>query len=427
MAQLSTPPLSVYVHFPWCVRKCPYCDFNSYTLHGELDERRYVDALARDLEAQAAEVAGREVVSLFFGGGTPSLFSPLGIARVIDSARRHLRLAADIEVTMEANPGAIERGRFAEYRAAGLTRVSLGAQSFDATRLEALGRIHSPDETRRAAAELHAAGLDNFNLDLMYALPGQDVEAAVRDVEVALAQEPAHISHYQLTIEQGTVFAAQPPALPEDDTAADMLTACAARLAEAGFAHYEVSAYARSGRQCRHNLNYWTFGDYLGVGAGAHGKLTFPQGWPIGLLTERLARKSPAGTGWPIAPPGSASVIRTQQLREPRRYLSTSPAVVTRTEVVPEQLPFEFMLNALRLVEGFEVATFETRTGLDWETVAGEVDALVGRGLLLQEETSVKPSAQGLQFLNDLLLSFMGGGRRQSAKMAGAFGLSTGF
>ena len=451
MAQLSTPPLSVYVHFPWCVRKCPYCDFNSYTLHGELDERRYVDALARDLEAQAAEVAGREVVSLFFGGGTPSLFSPLGIARVIDSARRHLRLAADIEVTMEANPGAIERGRFAEYRAAGLTRVSLGAQSFDATRLEALGRIHSPDETRRAAAELHAAGLDNFNLDLMYALPGQDVEAAVRDVEVALAQEPAHISHYQLTIEQGTVFAAQPPALPEDDTAADMLTACAARLAEAGFAHYEVSAYARSGRQCRHNLNYWTFGDYLGVGAGAHGKLTFPQGSPPGPPTERLARKSPAGTterpaterpareppagarespagmGWPIAPPGSASVIRTQQLREPRRYLSTSPAVVTRTEVVPEQLPFEFMLNALRLVEGFEVATFETRTGLDWETVAGEVDALVGRGLLLQEGTSVKPSAQGLQFLNDLLLSFMGGGRRQSAKMAGAFGLSTGF
>lgn len=414
MARLSTPPLSVYVHFPWCVRKCPYCDFNSYTLHGELDERRYVDALERDLEAQAAQVAGtREVVSLFFGGGTPSLFSPLALARVIDSARRHLTLAADIEVTMEANPGAIERGRFAEYRAAGLTRVSLGAQSFDAARLEALGRIHSPDETRRAAAELHAAGLDNFNLDLMYALPGQDVEAAVRDVEAALAQEPAHISHYQLTIEQGTVFAAQPPALPEDDTAADMLTACAARLAGAGFAHYEVSAYARSGRQCRHNLNYWMFGDYLGVGAGAHGKLTFPQGSPPGLLTER-----PAGTGWPI--------IRTQQLREPRRYLSTMPAVVTRTQVVPEQLPFEFMLNALRLVGGFDVATFETRTGLDWETVAGEVDALVGRGLMLQEGTSLKPSAQGLQFLNDLLLSFMGGGRRQSAKMAGAFGLSTG-
>ena len=292
MPIVSPPPLSLYVHFPWCVRKCPYCDFNSYTLHGELEERRYVEALERDLEAQAREVRGREVVSIFFGGGTPSLFSPDAIGRVIETARRHFVLAADIEVTMEANPGAIEHARFGEYRAAGLTRVSLGAQSFDQQRLETLGRIHSPDETRRAAAELHAAGLDNFNVDLMYALPGQDVNAAVRDVEEALTLQPAHISHYQLTIEHGTVFAAQPPELPEDDIAADMLSECALRLAEAGFAHYEVSAYARRDRQCRHNLNYWTFGDYLGIGAGAHGKVT-------------------SGT----------LIHRTQQLREPRRYL----------------------------------------------------------------------------------------------------------
>lgn len=399
MSHLSTPPLSLYVHFPWCVRKCPYCDFNSYTLHGELEERRYVEALERDLEAQAADVEGREVVSIFFGGGTPSLFSPSAIARVIDSARKHLALAADVEVTMEANPGAIERGRFGEYRAAGLTRVSLGAQSFDPRRLEVLGRIHSPDETRRAAAELHAAGLDNFNLDLMYALPGQDVGGAVRDLEEALALEPAHVSHYQLTIEHGTVFAAQPPALPEDDTAADMLAECSLRLAEAGFAHYEVSAYARPGRQCRHNLNYWTFGDYLGVGAGAHGKLTFAK--------------------------GVGSIVRTLQLREPRRYLASVPALVSRAEVVPDELPFEFMLNALRLVDGFDVALFSTRTGLGWSAVAASVKDLVERRLLLSEGSRVRPSPKGLQFLNELLLSFVSETRDQSPKMTGAFALST--
>jgi putative oxygen-independent coproporphyrinogen III oxidase len=397
MSRISVPPpLSLYVHFPWCVRKCPYCDFNSYTLQGELDEGRYVGALEKDLEAQALEVPGREVISIFFGGGTPSLFSPDAIGRVMGCVRRHFTVAADLEVTMEANPGAIEHGRFGEYRAAGLTRVSLGAQSFDERRLELLGRIHSPDETRRAAAELHAAGLDNFNLDLMYALPGQDVSAAVRDVEEALALEPAHISHYQLTIEHGTVFAAQPPTLPEDDTAADMLGECAERLSQAGYAHYEVSAYARRDRRCRHNLNYWTFGDYLGVGAGAHGKLTT-----------------------------STGIFRTQQLREPRRYLASVPDGVTRTEVVSGQLPFEFMLNALRLVDGFDVPLFQARTGLGWEAIATEVDRLVARGLLLRQGTRLKPSPVGLQFLNDVLLSFVTDQRRQSAKMTGAFGLST--
>jgi coproporphyrinogen III oxidase-like Fe-S oxidoreductase len=375
MSRISVPPpLSLYVHFPWCVRKCPYCDFNSYTLHGELEEHRYVGALEKDLEAQAVQVPGREVISIFFGGGTPSLFSPDAIGRVMESVRRHFTVAVDIEVTMEANPGAIEHGRFREYRAAGLTRVSLGAQSFDERRLESLGRIHSPDETRRAAAELHAAGLDNFNLDLMYALPGQDVSAAVRDVEEALALEP----------------------LPEDDTAADMLAECTQRLSAAGYAHYEVSAYARRDRRCRHNLNYWTFGDYLGVGAGAHGKLTTP-----------------------------AAIFRTQQLREPRRYLASVPGGVTRAEVVSGQLPFEFMLNALRLVDGFDLSLFSARTGLEWEEVAATVERLVGRGLLLRQESRLKPSPVGLQFLNDVLLSFVTDQRRQSAKMTGAFGMST--
>jgi len=394
---LSTPPLSLYVHFPWCVRKCPYCDFNSYTLRGELEELRYVEALERDLEAQAAEVRGREVVSIFLGGGTPSLFSPGAIGRLIDCARRHLVLAADVEVTMEANPGALERGRFGEYRAAGVTRVSLGAQSFDAARLVALGRIHSPDETRRAAEELHATGLDNFNLDLMYALPGQDVQAAVRDLEEALALRPAHLSHYQLTIEHGTVFEAQRPALPDDDAAAEMLTECTRRLFDGGFGHYEVSAYSRPGRQCRHNLNYWTFGDYLGVGAGAHGKLT-----------------TLAGT-----------IVRTQQQREPRRYLASTPATVSRSEVAPEELPFEFMLNALRLVNGFETALFPERTGLYWDAIGPAVDDLVSRDLLVHEGSRLKPTPQGLRFLNELLLSFVPDQRRQSPKMSGAFGLST--
>jgi oxygen-independent coproporphyrinogen-3 oxidase len=299
---------------------------------------------------------------------------------------------------MEANPGAIERGKFGEYRAAGLTRVSLGAQSFDPRRLEALGRIHSPDETRRAASELHAAGLDNFNLDLMYALPGQDVDGAVRDLEEALALEPAHLSHYQLTIEAGTVFAAQTPTLPEDDSAADMLAECVLRLTAAGFEHYEVSAYARHGRECRHNLNYWTFGDYLGVGAGAHGKLTLP---------------------------ASGSIVRTLQLREPRRYLASVPAVVTRTPVPREQLPFEFMLNALRLVGGFDAALFEARTGLPWSSVAPQMDSLVARGLMVRDGSHFGPSPQGLRFLNELLLTFINEAGPKIGQMAGAFGLST--
>ena len=394
MPPLAHPPLSLYLHFPWCVRKCPYCDFNSYTLHGELAEDRYIDAIERDIESQAPDVSGREITSIFMGGGTPSLFSPNAIARVLDATRRYLVVAPDAEVTMEANPGTIERGKFAEYCAAGVNRVSLGAQSFNAQRLETLGRIHSPQETRRAAEELHTAGIENFNLDLMYALPGQDVTEALHDVEAAIALAPTHLSHYQLTLEAGTVFAAQPPQLPADDIAAEMLAACGERLAAAGFAQYEVSGYAQPGRQCRHNLNYWTFGDYLGVGAGAHGKLTF-------------------------APD---TIVRTVQPREPRRYLAATPAAaLTRKNVPTADLPFEFMLNALRLVEGFEAATFVERTGVEWEEIAPKVDALIKRKLLIVQGTRLIPTVTGLRFLNDMLLSFLA----ETPQTTGPFGLST--
>jgi putative oxygen-independent coproporphyrinogen III oxidase len=380
MPALLTPPLALYVHFPWCVRKCPYCDFNSYTLNGALAQEPYLQRLARDIEAQAPQVAGRELVSVFLGGGTPSLFSAEAIGRVLQTARRHLSWSADVEVTLEANPGTIERGRFAEYRAAGVTRVSLGAQTFDAATLKTLGRIHSADETRRAAGELHAAGLANFNLDLMYALPGQDAAGAQADVVEALALEPAHVSHYQLTLEPGTVFAARPPPLPDEDAAAAMLVACGERLQAAGLAQYEVSAYAHAGRQCRHNLNYWTFGDYLGVGAGAHGKLT-------------LAARG--------------QITRTVQPREPRRYLAAADAALTRHVIATEELPFEFMLNALRLPEGFTWQSFRERTGLEYGAISAPVAALTARGLVEPTATGCRPSALGLRFLNDLLLEFM--------------------
>ena len=392
---LQTPPLSLYVHMPWCVRKCPYCDFNSYTLRETLPEAQYVAALERDLESQAGDVRGRPVVSIFFGGGTPSLFPPEAIGRVLEAVRHHLEVASDCEITLEANPGTVERGRFTGYREAGVNRVSLGAQSFDARQLETLGRIHSPAETTRAAEELHAAGLSNFNLDLMYALPGQDVAGAARDVEQALSLSPAHLSHYQLTLEPGTQFAAKPPELPGDDAATDMLAACHEQLANAGFAQYEVSAYAMPGRQCRHNLNYWSFGDYLGIGAGAHGKITF---------AERC------------------EIVRTTQQREPRRYQAGAPTAVTRKRVETADLPFEFMMNALRLVDGFESRLFSDRTGLDWGAVGPNLERLVARGLLVIEDSICQPTPFGLRFLNEMLVSLL----PESAGLAGKQTLSTG-
>lgn len=378
---IQPPPLALYLHFPWCVRKCPYCDFNSHTLHGELPEGEYLAALAQDLAQQAALVAGRRIETVFMGGGTPSLFTPVAIGRLLDSVRAQLLLAPDAEITLEANPGTVERHRFADYRAAGVTRVSLGGQSFAPAQLARLGRIHDADDTRRAAAELHAAGLDNFNIDLMYGLPGQDVAGALADVRAALALQPAHLSHYQLTLEPGTVFGGRPPPdLPDEDLLPEMLVPAQALLAEAGFGHYEVSAYARAGRQCRHNLNYWRFGDYLGVGAGAHGKITDVAG---------------------------GCILRTQREREPRRYLASAATAPRSQPVAATELPFEFMMNALRLLDGVPAELFSARTGLPQGVLAPPLARLRARGLLSADAGRLQPTELGLRFLNELLLEFL--------------------
>jgi len=381
---LVAPTLALYVHFPWCVRKCPYCDFNSHALKGELPEAIYVEALLADLDAQLAVLAARgfeprPLASVFMGGGTPSLFSPDAFERLLQGVRARLTLPEGTEVTLEANPGTVERHRFADYRAAGINRVSLGAQSFADAQLERLGRIHAADDTRRAAAELHAAGLANFNLDLMVALPGQDEAGALADVEAALALNPAHVSHYQLTLEPGTVFGGLPPeGLPDEDSAECMTQAAHARLVEAGYVQYEVSAWSRPGARSVHNLNYWHFGDYLGIGAGAHGKASV-----------------------------AGQVLRSAREREPRRYQAAAAQAPAFAAVAVAQLPFEFMLNALRLVEGFEPALFESRTGLPWATLEPVRATLRGRGLLEEDAAGCRPSALGRKFMNDLVAAFL--------------------
>jgi oxygen-independent coproporphyrinogen-3 oxidase len=382
---LAAPPLSLYVHLPWCVRKCPYCDFNSHALPQRgVPEAAYLAALLDDLEWAAADCTGRPLVSIFFGGGTPSLFSAASIGRVVERAVQLLGAAADLEVTMEANPGTLERGRFAAYRDAGVTRVSLGAQSFSDRQLAALGRIHAGDETLAAVDELRAARIDNFNLDLMYALPEQTLDEALADLEQAIALGPTHLSHYQLTLEPGTTFERRPPPLPDDEAAFAMQLAAQAQLAAAGYRQYEVSAYARPGRECRHNLNYWRFGDYLGIGAGAHGKITDAT---------------------------QACVVRTARVKQPGRYLAaTAPAArVEETRAVPAaDLPFEFCLNALRLNEGFDRAEFESRTGQPWSVVGSTVAAAEARGLLAQAAGGRwGPTELGQRFLNDLQAMFL--------------------
>ena len=402
----AAPPLGVYVHFPWCVSKCPYCDFNSHAMKETVPERQYLEALRRDLAHQLASSAAqdarlgassRPVVSVFLGGGTPSLFSPQAIGEVLTMLRTALPFAPDAEITMEANPGTIERGRFIEYAAAGVNRVSLGAQSFDDAQLRTLGRIHAADETRAAATELHAAGLSNFNLDVMYGLPGQGAAGALADIEAALALAPAQVSHYHLTLEPGTPFAARPPpALPDDEITEHMLALCQTRLTAAGHLRYEVSAYARPGRECTHNLVYWRYGDYLGLGAGAHGKLS---------ALDAAGRVR--------------DIHRTEQVREPRRYQRDPAATLKVRRVEPAQRPFEFMLNALRLTDGVEGGLFEAHTGLPWEAVAGPVERARAAGYLEvpsnRSEPSpsgvatqrLRPTPRGLQFLNDLLVEFL--------------------
>ncbi|HEX4243177.1 MAG TPA: radical SAM family heme chaperone HemW [Steroidobacteraceae bacterium] len=376
-------PLALYVHMPWCVRKCPYCDFNSHQLRSSTPDPSYIDALIRDFEGELRRFRGRRIDSVFFGGGTPSLFRPEEYRRLLDALRERAEIAADAEITLEANPGTIEHGSFAGYRHAGINRVSLGAQTFSAGALAALGRIHSADDTYRAVEELRAAGLDNFNVDLMYALPDQSLEQASEDVRRACALGPAHISYYQLTLEPGTVFHARPPQLPDEETSWAIQCAGQRMLADAGYVQYEVSAYARAGARCRHNLNYWLFGDYVGIGAGAHGKVS-------------------------SSLPGR--VMRTVKPKQPREYLAQvalPPAADGAAPVPVADLPFEFMLNALRLTEGFDLADYRQRTGLGWDSIEAGIRAAEARGLLTGAAGRWKPTDLGLRFLNDLQGGFL--------------------
>ncbi|RPE74852.1 anaerobic coproporphyrinogen III oxidase [Vulcaniibacterium tengchongense] len=381
---LTPPPLSLYVHLPWCVRKCPYCDFNSHEARGAAPFEPYVDALLADLDHDLPLVWGRTVHSVFFGGGTPSLFPSEAIDRFLQGASGRLRFAPGCEITLETNPGTAEHGRFEAYRAAGVNRLSFGIQSFDDGCLRRLGRIHDGAEAESAVKQAQDAGFDNLNLDLMYALPGQDPAMAERDLERALALQPAHLSHYQLTLEPNTLFAARPPAgLPDDDTAWDMQERCQARLAEAGYAQYEISAYARPGRQCAHNLNYWRYGDYLGIGAGAHGKLT--------LGAEQ-------------------AILRRWKVKHPAQYLAQAgraEAVGGDERVEPARRPFEFMLNALRLAEGFALELFEARTGLPRAAIAPQLAEAVDAGWLETDGARVRPTELGLRFANDAIALFL--------------------
>jgi oxygen-independent coproporphyrinogen-3 oxidase len=381
MASLQTPPLGLYVHLPWCVKKCPYCDFNSHPLRFDLPENAYVEVLLRDLEIELEHAHNRLIKSVFFGGGTPSLFSAASIGRVLGAASA--ALARDAEITLEANPGTVEHGAFAAYRAAGVNRLSLGAQSFHAESLRRIGRIHGPAEIIHAVEEARVAGIENVNFDLMYGLPEQSTAEALADVGQAIALAPAHISHYQLTLEPQTAFAKHPPQLPDDETVWTMQEECQAALAHAGFVQYEVSAYARAGRTCRHNLNYWRYGDYLGIGAGAHGKLTDAR---------------------------SNRIVRRAKLRHPTRYMQTAgsaAAVASETAVEGADRAFEFMLNALRLNAGFKSETFSARTGLALADVEPGLSEALVRGLLAREDDRFYPTARGRRFLNDLQALFL--------------------
>jgi oxygen-independent coproporphyrinogen-3 oxidase len=381
---LATPPLSLYVHVPWCVRKCPYCDFNSHTGRGELPLAQYVDALLADLDFDLPLVWGRTIRTVFFGGGTPSLLPAELVDRFLQQASSRLRFAPDCEITLETNPGTSEYGKLADYRAAGVNRLSFGVQSFDDGCLERLGRIHDSAQAATAIRQAQDAGFDELNLDLMYALPGQDLAMAARDVERAVELAPTHISHYQLTLEPNTVFAARPPKnIPDDDLAWDMQEHCQAMLASAGYEHYETSAYARPGHRCAHNLNYWRYGDYLGIGAGAHGKITLGAG---------------------------QSILRRWKHKHPARYLETAgtaEALGGDETVAPARRPFEFMLNALRLHEGFAWSQFEARTGLPRAAIAGPLSSAVSEGWLDDDGERVRPTALGRRFTNDVLELFL--------------------
>ena len=376
----ALPPLSLYVHIPWCVRKCPYCDFNSHAAKGEVPETGYVDALFADLEFALPSIWGRRVATVFIGGGTPSLFSAAAIDRLLSGVRARVPIAPEAEITLEANPGTFEREKFAGFRAAGVNRLSLGIQSFDAKHLQALGRIHDEREAR-AAAEAALALFDNVNFDLMYALPRQTVAEAEADAAAAVAFAPPHLSLYHLTIEPNTQFHRRPPPVPDEDSAADIEDAVHARLAAAGYRRYETSAFAQPGRECRHNLNYWQFGDYVGIGAGAHSKLSFAD-----------------------------RIVRQVRYKQPKQYLERVAAgapLMENAEVTRDDIGFEFMLNALRLTDGVPARFFAERTGCPLATIAGELADAEARGLLERDATTIRPTPLGRRFLNDLQLLFL--------------------
>jgi len=376
----ALPPLSLYVHFPWCVRKCPYCDFNSHEAGGELPEQAYLNAVRADLEQSLPLVWGRPIVSVFIGGGTPSLMSAQGLDRLMSDIRSLLPLEPMAEITMEANPGSFEAEKFRSYAASGINRLSIGIQSFDTRHLKALGRIHDGDEAQRAI-EIAQANFGNVNLDLMYALPSQTMDEARRDIERALSFAPSHLSLYHLTLEPNTVFAKYPPELPDDDASASMQQMIGEHLQAAGYEHYEVSAYANPGRRARHNLNYWEFGDYLGIGAGAHSKLSFPH-----------------------------RIVRQARYKQPASYMQQAiagNAVHEEQEVERDELGFEFMLNALRLTDGFASRLFVERTGVSPQLIEPALRKAETRGLLQADHQSIRPTELGRRFLNDLQQMFL--------------------
>jgi putative oxygen-independent coproporphyrinogen III oxidase len=373
----TLPPLALYVHIPWCVRKCPYCDFNSHERSGALPEKDYVEALFRDLEALLPKVWSRRVTSVFIGGGTPSLFSPEAIDRLLGGVRARLPIDPDAEITLEANPGTVEAARFKGFRDAGVNRISVGAQSFDEGMLKALGRIHGSEEARRAIGAA-LASFDNVNVDLMYGLPGQSLDMARADLARAVDLGVPHVSAYQLTIEPNTAFFSRPPTLPEHDLCADMQLAAEELLGASGFEHYETSAFARPGRRSRHNLNYWQFGDYLGIGAGAHGKISF---------ADRITRHS--------------------RIKQPREYLLAENSLVEDRVVPADEVPFEFALNALRLTDGFPPGLFTERTGLPLSALEAGLQEAEKKGLLERDWQRIRPSPRGRLFLNELLALFL--------------------
>jgi len=382
MPEISNlPPLSLYIHIPWCVRKCPYCDFNSHTAKDDLPEQQYINALLEDLEQHLPEIWGRRVISIFIGGGTPSLFSPTALNKLLSGIRARIQCISGLEITMEANPGTFEQNKFNEFRDIGINRLSIGIQSFDNEKLESLGRIHNSDEAISAIETAKSAGFENFNLDLMFGLPNQNIQQGLNDLLTAINLKPTHLSWYQLTIEPNTFFYSQPPIVANDDIICDLQQHGQALLAENGFNQYEISAYAQEKKQCQHNINYWQFGDYLGIGAGAHGKITRSD---------------------------EQSITRYWKLKQPQAYMNAKGSEKNSgsQQLQTQDRIFEFMLNALRLKQGFDLHTFESHTGLSKDRILPGCQEAIDKGLLQQSDQYLKATDLGYRFLNDLINQF---------------------